>query len=768
MVTVSAKGLLNGLSTSVNDGAKFGVDTIGTTTSGLQEAINALIANTNRTVPPAGGGIVRLQAGSYLCTSQVIISNRFANPITIEGVSDAPATIIRLQPGSGKDGIVTAAPVSTGNLSLNLRNLILAYEGLYKQYICNFTDVQRLQCDNVYFCSWGFVTNGGLDGNVFSSYATTHGANVVGIKIGTYDFSDSPFGLAIFNNCRFADLAAGAYTTIDHTWFNKCHFLLIGGSSKSSPGTNSWTAGGAFTIPDSMFALHPAIVNNSLNGDVRIDDPNIYFTYCFLLNAHQGAFGHPLIRNTTPGGLESSGWIVLQYDDIDSGNEGQRVDIETEPDNTMLGSMSLVKKPGTISYRYPANLRIFKAGSYAYGGYTNLSLLKGSLSVADLPGFNMGVVGGLNKLLGTNNVEALQSGVTLNPASITVSGGTIAGINGSYFLSDRIFREDNGSINTFSWTNANYAYVWNESIFALNASGGGFYLLGDSNMVRTLYDGGSSFQIYPGTILKGQGASIADGTNGTPPSIAFTLTTNAGWFAGAVTASQFTGSGQSLTNVLRHPAFRKIGYIDVTGEGVIPAKVGDTIVAEAGATTTGIAPTATEGSTLDTASIAGAGSPFGWRGTNNWRVGRNIYFGTSAKLQQNSNERACIAIGDTNTVNGFTDADNAMTLGVNFAAFRYFSTLSDSTWKAVTCDGTATTTTTDTGVAVDTLVHRFEIIENSSVPNFVFKIDGVPKATNTTHLPTVGTSLKYLLGGTTTDGVAKNIRIEWIWLEADR
>jgi len=54
-ITVSAKGISNGLSDILNDGADFGPDTPGTQTNGIMEAINALPkiknANTGRLVP---------------------------------------------------------------------------------------------------------------------------------------------------------------------------------------------------------------------------------------------------------------------------------------------------------------------------------------------------------------------------------------------------------------------------------------------------------------------------------------------------------------------------------------------------------------------------------------------------------------------------------------------------------------------------------------------------------------------------------------------
>ncbi|MEM3860013.1 MAG: hypothetical protein QW478_11540, partial [Candidatus Micrarchaeaceae archaeon] len=56
-VTVSAKGISNGLSNIPNDGADFGPDTPGTMTSGIQEAVNYIFAQ--------GGGKIQLLSGIF-------------------------------------------------------------------------------------------------------------------------------------------------------------------------------------------------------------------------------------------------------------------------------------------------------------------------------------------------------------------------------------------------------------------------------------------------------------------------------------------------------------------------------------------------------------------------------------------------------------------------------------------------------------------------------------------------------------------------------
>ena len=75
-VTVSPKGIANGLATSSNNGAQFGPDTPGTTTSGIQEALTS-IAGT--------GGKILLLNGAFTISSAISITTDYS--ISIEGVT---------------------------------------------------------------------------------------------------------------------------------------------------------------------------------------------------------------------------------------------------------------------------------------------------------------------------------------------------------------------------------------------------------------------------------------------------------------------------------------------------------------------------------------------------------------------------------------------------------------------------------------------------------------------------------------------------------
>lgn len=206
---------------------------------------------------------------------------------------------------------------------------------------------------------------------------------------------------------------------------------------------------------------------------------------------------------------------------------------------------------------------------------------------------------------------------------------------------------------------------------------------------------------------------------------------------------------------------RKAGLISTTGSGV--QQIGDIATAEG--TASAIAPTATEGTTRNSVCpSATSGQPLGDHGNANWRTGRNIRFAAPAKLMENAVERIWIGMTDQATVLAMGASD---TVAGNYACFRYSTAVPDTKWQCITMDN-VTQTVVNSNINIDTNIHLFEVIFNDAVPNVVFRIDGVVVATITTHLPSAATLLRFVIGGQTLENVVKNIRYEWLYVEADR
>src|SRR5262249_44449605 len=96
VVTVSAIGLAAGAAIT-NNGLMFGPDTPGTLTSGIQEALNSMATPTNvigyrtnngvisRITSDAGGGILQLGKGTFVCTAPIVLPSTNPVNLRIEG-----------------------------------------------------------------------------------------------------------------------------------------------------------------------------------------------------------------------------------------------------------------------------------------------------------------------------------------------------------------------------------------------------------------------------------------------------------------------------------------------------------------------------------------------------------------------------------------------------------------------------------------------------------------------------------------------------------
>jgi len=111
-VTVSAVGTAAGFST--NNGADFGPDTLGTTTSGIQEAINYVVAQGGET-----GGVV-LSAGTFVVSATINV----AAPVTIAGQGRA-LTVIQMANSANLNALIFA-----GNSSLEAHSAKLGISRL--------------------------------------------------------------------------------------------------------------------------------------------------------------------------------------------------------------------------------------------------------------------------------------------------------------------------------------------------------------------------------------------------------------------------------------------------------------------------------------------------------------------------------------------------------------------------------------------------------------------------------------------------------------
>jgi hypothetical protein len=93
VVTVSSQGIRNGQSSVTNAGMRFGPDTPGTVTSGLQEAYDAMNKGTNFG-PYAAGTSIQLGPGYFFYTNKLVFSNTFTTGIKIVGSTGLESKLV--------------------------------------------------------------------------------------------------------------------------------------------------------------------------------------------------------------------------------------------------------------------------------------------------------------------------------------------------------------------------------------------------------------------------------------------------------------------------------------------------------------------------------------------------------------------------------------------------------------------------------------------------------------------------------------------------
>jgi len=132
--------------------------------------------------------------------------------------------------------------------------------------------------------------------------------------------------------------------------------------------------------------------------------------------------------------------------------------------------------------------------------------------------------------------------------------------------------------------------------------------------------------------------------------------------------------------------------------------------------------------------------------------------------------RAGIGVADDEELFAFIGATEALPTAADPPVeaddaiyFRLVETTADANWFAVTREST-TETAVDTGIAIDTALHDFEIVLNSG--SAVFKIDGVQVATSSTNLPLV--ALLPLVKIVTGDTDAKEIKVDSLTVSNSR
>ena len=164
-----------------------------------------------------------------------------------------------------------------------------------------------------------------------------------------------------------------------------------------------------------------------------------------------------------------------------------------------------------------------------------------------------------------------------------------------------------------------------------------------------------------------------------------------------------------------------------------------------GGSPSAVAASSSKGAAIELPTAAAFFSRVSTEGAPNYVPGRHIKFLFKGYLTTTGDNSSWIAITDQpntgNWTNGFGKvATPGASSQCNYVGFRCFNRAGfslETTWQAA-CGDTTSDTIVDTSVTQDTSEHTFCIIMDDDNSQVLFYIDGVLKATITTHLPSAG------------------------------
>ena len=477
-ITVSSKGITNGLSTIHNNGADFGPDTVGTTTSGINEAINSLpLANTSAPYS-SGGGKVVLEEGQYNITGTITIPNTNPFNLTLEGAGLTNTVIIY---GGTSDVVVTAyyntsggtstgtlATGSNNTLQLYVRNIGFVYnQGGTQAHIFNLGGINTGIFEYVLLTTYNGIesTVGGNAGyGIDPGMVSTTPLGVVGVRLYCTDNNNIEF-----HQCQFIALAVGVDSTADHTKFFNNLFSTIGMYYDTTTSANVWSNVYGNT---SWLEYGSAIYFNGTQSVANMNDPELVYNHFFMcqscvLDGHTTAIGYEM--ELYHGYIETCLYSILTinnavarmyYTQINEGavTTGQVAQVSLTAINTSPSAWSNVELIGVVSSYYGNNA--YTTGNILAGG----GILGTANTWTALQTF--GNFSTANGGTAPTSVTVPASGTAYTPSTtintiLFVSGGTVTGIaiNGitTGLTSGTFYMKKNDTI-TFTYTTVPVVY----------------------------------------------------------------------------------------------------------------------------------------------------------------------------------------------------------------------------------------------------------------------------------------------------------------------
>lgn len=251
MVTVSARGIANGRSALANNGANFGPDTVGTVTSGFQEALDSFSKGAN--FGPTAAQVQIKFSGSYLFfTNPIVYSNVFTTGIKFLGDDMLTTKLVFAGTNKGVSTITIRGGGHAGaSLDLPLHVFIqdIGFTAINEttNVLLTITNTSAWELQRCNFTSWLIMTNQdwgsamSINGQVY--YPNDQG--LVGLSAGNLNDHGGFMG-----NCYFAGLATGMAIHTDHFYLTGVKFAMVGLNGDAAnhnlwPNTHPYSLGAA-------------------------------------------------------------------------------------------------------------------------------------------------------------------------------------------------------------------------------------------------------------------------------------------------------------------------------------------------------------------------------------------------------------------------------------------------------------------------------------------------------------------------------------------
>lgn len=244
-VTVSSRGIANGLSTTTNNGKMYGPDTPGTMTSGLQEAFNSMPHLT--VMGPAATGInLQLESGYYYFTNKLWFSNDYPYALKITGSTLLDTKLVYAGNEVGVDCVTICGSASSLAASYDVIGHIVIRDVGFS-CIANVTNTLLWITNQAYaeiescqFTGWRLMTNQVWGAGVSITESIPIPFANVGLKI-----SGGGDHATWIRHCFFSGLATGADLMCDHAYVDGFKTAEISPSTNPWPNTSPYSLGAA-------------------------------------------------------------------------------------------------------------------------------------------------------------------------------------------------------------------------------------------------------------------------------------------------------------------------------------------------------------------------------------------------------------------------------------------------------------------------------------------------------------------------------------------